>query len=593
MCGIAGVIGADARSHVERVGAMLEVMHQRGPDEKGIATFDGAVLGTARLSVIDPADGHQPLIGNGGRLAVACNGEIYGHAEHRRSFADYPFTTGSDCELVLPLYNRFGPSFVDHLPGTFALAVWDDGAGQLVLARDRFGERPLYYVVGQGVLAFASDSRALRVAGYSKGSPDPDVVAEMLRQGYIPPDRSIWSDVAQLPPATRLVAEPGEPPRIDRWWRPGAVDGSVRDSDAVEWFRTELDRAVRDQLVADVPVGTFLSGGVDSGTITAIAARHHSDLQAFSFDMPGDSEVEFARQIAAQHGVTLHTFTPDQDSIANEILALPEAYTEPLGDSSTVPTRMLCEFARQHVTVVLTGDGADELLGGYAVWNRDLLGTPAAAPSQAPRSGFLERARRWGSGRPPSLGPAPATVAGRYAAFRQYFSAGDLVQLGLPPRSAADVDVSSYDEQTVNDLCRFDIDHYLPGDILVKTDRASMACGLEVRAPFLDARVAERCLSLPARLKVDDHHEKILLRKAFAELIPPAVLNRRKQGFGSPMARWLTLPAVDGLVHTYLRDPNAAIFDLLDHRSTQRYTAEADQRMWSLLVLSIWWSRYA
>ncbi|MFZ4432477.1 MAG: asparagine synthase (glutamine-hydrolyzing) [Microthrixaceae bacterium] len=590
MCGIAGVVGPGAGALVGRVSAMIAALEHRGPDEHGVTVFDDAVLGNARLSIIDPEGGQQPLLGPDGRTALVCNGEIYGHQRVRAQFPDHPFTTGSDCEVALALYDRHGDDLLRHLPGTFALALWDDRRHQLLLARDRFGERPLYYCLTDGLLAFASESRALEAGGFDRGRPDPEMIGEMLRQGYVPSGRSIWSGVSSLPHASSLTWDTRRPPVVRRWWSPPEIRRRVSTEEATEWFRRELDRAVQDQLEADVPVGAFLSGGIDSTTIAALAARHHPDLHAFTFDMPGESELDHARATAELHGMTLHVLTPDVGDVAAAIEALPVAWDEPFGDSSALPTRMLSEFARRDVTVALTGDGADELLGGYLVWTRGLL-DPGSAGSTEP-SGRIEAQGIRGrlAARRARTAADPHRVARRFASFRQYFDADDLRSLGLPGRDARDVDVTAYGFGTADDICRFDLDHYLPGDILVKTDRASMAHGLEVRAPFLDVAVAEGCLALPADLKVDATHEKLLLRRSFSSLWPESVRDRRKQGFGSPMQSWLALPAVQDLRSAYLRDPASPLFDLVERDAVERLSADEDQRTWNLLVLAIWWA---
>lgn len=602
MCGIAGLVGPGAGDQADRVATMIAALHHRGPDEHGIAVHPDAVLGTARLSIIDPAGGHQPLRGPDGSTALVCNGEIYGHRRIRDQHPSYPFSTGSDCEVALALYEKHGEDFLEHLPGTFALALWDDRRRTLLLARDRFGERPLYYATTtDGLVAFASESRALRLAGFGGDEPDRSMVAEMLRQGYVPSGRSIWSGIRGVPHASRVVLRSGGEPRVDRWWTPPPVGEDIADEDAARWLRHELDRAVQDQLESDVPLGTFLSGGVDSTTIAALAARHHPDLHAFTFDMPGDSELLYAQETAALHGMVLHAYRPDVSRVASVIADLPTAWDEPFGDSSAVPTRLLSEFAREHVTVALTGDGADELLGGYVTWTRGLLppGTPGAAQTEGtddpadtlptPTSRGLRRLLAGSRRGAPVQRPEPS-VARRYAAFRQYFDASELAQLGLPGRDANDVEVSTYDHGTADDICRFDLDHYLPGDILVKTDRASMAHSLEVRSPFLDVAVAEGCLALPARHKVDGTHEKLLLRRAFRDLWPESVATRAKQGFGSPMAHWLALPDVVELKRALLCDPTAPLFDLVEHAAVQPYVGVDDQRTWNLLTLAIWWA---
>lgn len=580
---------------------MVDALAHRGPDDRGVVVAGDAVLGASRLSVVDLEHGRQPLHGADRRTVLVCNGEIYGHQAVRRRLPGYPFATDSDCEVALALYEEHGGDFLAHLPGTFALALWDARRRRLLLARDRFGERPLYYATtDDGCLAFASTARALQRAGLAERRVDPGMVGEMLRQGYVPSGRSIWAGVQQLPHAHSLVWDLDDAPLLRRWWSPPPVDESRGVEEAVGWFRRALDAAVQRQLAADVPVGTFLSGGIDSTTVTALAAAHQPGISAFTFDMPGESELPFAEAVAARHDISLHVCRPDDSAVADELLALPEAWDEPFGDSSALPTRMLCRFARERVTSVLTGDGADELLGGYLVWTRGLLppgvagaaATTGHAGDAGPPSGPSRRAR-WRSWTRRSVAPhAPtgASVARRYAAFRQYFDAAELRRLGLAGHDASHVDVSPFGSGTADDICRFDLEHYLPGDVLTKSDRASMAHGLEARAPFLDVEVAEGCLALSADHKVDASTEKLLLRRAFGHLWPDVVAERRKQGFGAPMARWLSLPAVASVAADHLVDRSSALFDLVDYDAVQPYVAANDQRTWNLLVLSIWWT---
>jgi len=593
MCGIAGIVGPGAERHGAALDRMLDALVHRGPDEGGRWSGAGALLGIRRLSIVDPADGHQPVVDDAAGVVVVANGEIYGHERIRAAHPRHPYRSGSDIEVVPALHRAHGAGFLHHLPGTFALALWEEGPRRLTLARDRFGERPLYWAHRpDGLLLFASEPQALRASGLVDVAIDRAVVAQQLRQGYVPPGRSIWQGLSSLAPASVLCFEAGGAPAIERWWSPPPVeapDGGM--ADPVAWFRGALDRAVQDQLVADVPVGTLLSGGLDSSTVSALAARHHRRIAGFAFDMPGDSEVPFARAVAERHGIDLHVYRPEVADLVGLLHDVARTWGEPLGDSSTVPTLLLSRFVRAEVTVALTGDGADELLGGYLCWARPFL-----HPDDPARTGMTSTppARRWfGRSKPPRAEvPAGTDLARRYADFRSYFSAGDLVALGLPPASGADVDVTAYGYGTADDISRFDLDHYLPGDILVKTDRASMATGLEVRAPFLDLEVAEGCLRLPAPWKVNATREKLLLRQAFGDLLPAEVVDRPKQGFGSPMARWLVEPEVADLVRAELADPAAPIFDLLDHDAVQPYLTAADQRLWNLFTLALWWRHH-
>lgn len=594
MCGIAGIVGPGAEEQRPALERMLGAQVHRGPDEAGSWVGPGACLGIRRLAIVDPADGHQPVVDDQAGIVVVANGEIYGHERIRRRHPHHPYRSGSDIEVVPALHRAHGAEFLDHLPGTFALGLWERGPARLTLARDRFGERPLYWArTAGGLLVFASDARAVLASGLVDASVDREVLAWVLRQGYVPPGRSIWRGIESLGPA-RVLTVDAATGRVDerRWWRPPPVEppsGGLEDP--VAWFRGALDRAVQDQLVADVPVGTLLSGGLDSSTVSALAARHHPRIAGFAFDVPGQSEVPFARAVAERHGIDLHVYRPSTDDLVDLLHDVAGIWAEPLADSSTLPTTLLCRMVRREVTVALTGDGADELLGGYLVWARGHLHPDdpvRVGPRPEGATGPLARFRR---SRPTRVPPGTA-VARSYADFRSSFGPEALVALGLPAVSGDDVDVSGYRLGTADDLCRFDLDHYLPGDILVKTDRASMAVGLEVRAPFLDVEVAEGCLRLPASWKVDARQEKLLLRRACSDLLPAEVLDRPKQGFGAPLETWLAEPAVADLVRAELGDPGAPIFDLLDPDGVAPYLERADQRLWNLLTVALWWRHH-
>ncbi|MCU1368936.1 MAG: asparagine synthase (glutamine-hydrolyzing) [Ilumatobacteraceae bacterium] len=589
MCGIAGIVGPGAEQHRHRVDRMLAALVHRGPDEEGVWDGPGAVLGIRRLAIVDPEHGHQPVTDPPAGVVVVANGEIYGHRAVRAAIPDHPYRSGSDIEVIPALHRRHGADFVAHVPGTFALALWEEGPQRLTLARDRFGERPLYWARAGDLLVFASEPQALAASGLVELEVETRVLAHVLRQGYVPSGSCIWRGMHSLRHASLLRIEVGGEPHVERWWTPPEVvpDGGTR-SDPVAWFREALDQAVQEQLVADVAVGTFLSGGIDSSTVSALAARHHPRINGFAFDMPVDSELPFARAVADRHGIDLHVFRPDGVDLVEALHDVGRTWGEPLGDSSTLPTMLLSRFVRQHVTVALTGDGADELLGGYLCWARGMLD-----PADPIRTGESVATRRWWRRGPtePHL-PAGPAVARRFADFRSYFGPEELSALGVPAVTGDDIDLAAYQRGTADDISRFDLDHYLPGDILVKTDRASMAASLEVRAPFLDPAVAEGCLRLPARWKADATTEKLLLREAFGELLPPEVVHRPKQGFGSPMGRWLADPQVAELVRQELASPDAPVAELLDPAVLRSYAEGTDQRTWTLLAVALWWRHH-
>lgn len=579
MCGIAGIVGPDARRHRERVRSMVAALAHRGPDDQHLVEFGSCVLGVARLAVIDPPGGRQPITSPDAALAVACNGEIYGYRRLRREL-DYPFHTESDVEVVLALYRSFGyDGLLQRLPGTFALALWDDRRQQLLLARDRFGERPLYWAHGpQGELVFASELGGLLASGLVEPRLDRVSLAQVLRQGYVPPGRCIWENVSSLKPAHQLLWR--RRARVSRYWDRPPVDPGLGWEEAVERFRAGLEHAVDDQLEADVPLGAFLSGGADSTTVAAIAARSRPHMPVFSFDVRrGVSEIEFARAVAERHHLDLHVMSDDDLDLRELLFQVSEAYDEPFGDSSSVLTWLICRFAREHVKVVITGDGADELLGGYLYWTRNLLdGAVTGDEGRSLTARALDRVRG-------------SELAHRYATWRRYFTAWELAELGLPATDTEDVEWPRYRAGDLSDVLGFDVDGYLPGDILVKTDRASMAHGLEVRSPFLDVTLAELCLSMPDRLKVDGENEKLPLRAAFGHLWPDQVRGRPKMGFGVPLGPWLSDPGVRTLKDELLVDPRSPLYDLVDHEATQPWVDLDDQRTWNLLSVAIWWTQ--
>lgn len=580
MCGIAGIVGPGAEHRRDAVEAMLDALAHRGPDDHRVEVLPGAAIGARRLAVIDPAHGAQPVV-DGRGVVVAGNGEVYGYRRVRAALG-MELEGGSDLNVVAPLWHRHGPDLLAHLPGTFALALHDPSTATTMLARDPFGERPLYWApLADGSLAFASEPEALLRSGLVERAVDRSVLAEVVRSGYVPPGSCIWQGIRSLGPGCSLVVVGAGAPVERRWWEPPEVDADLDLADAVAWFRRAAASAVADQLVADVPVGLFLSGGLDSATIAGLAALDRPDLVAFTCRVAGADESTWARATAARHGLELRVLDVPAAPAPDVLVAAARSWGEPLGDSSSVLTWLLARFAREEVTVALTGDGADELLGGYASWAGEA--SPAAA------TGPRRRHRR--SRRRPGAPSGPSDLARRYSTFRTAVSAAELASLGLPAMPT-DLDLSPYGHGTVEDLCRFDLDRYLPGDVLVKSDRASMAHGLEVRAPFLDRALAEGCLRLPADLKVRDGQTKVILREAMGHLWPPGLGDRPKQGFGAPVDRWLAAPGVRDLAQELLLAPGAAVAELLDPAGTASVVGRGGQPAWNLLATALWWEHH-
>lgn len=605
MCGIAGIVARDAiryESHIER---MVQSLGKRGPDDKGVHIFDRCALGHTRLSIVDLETGRQPMISEAFAAGIVFNGEIYGYKSIRSALKDHPFLTSSDTEVILALYHRDKDSFLKKLPGMFAFAIWDDDLHQLLCARDRFGEKPLYYCFGRdGEFLFASEIKALLASGLVDPVLDMGSVAHYMRYLYVHPHHSIYRNVFTLPPGHFLRLRNGQL-QTEPYWSLPPVDHSIVFQDAQERFRTLLERAVERQLVADVEVGAFLSGGVDSSTIVWLASRHKKRLRTFSFGF-GESvnEQPYARQVAKLCGTEHTELKDDHADLGQLLLEMQEVYDEPFADSSNIPTYMLAKLAKKHVKVVLTGDGGDEMLGGYTSWYRPLMHMkPLVRRSRAMKclmGNIVEPLARMKSPMSESmrfrlLGMSYSyghnSISSAHACQKRYFLDRHLKSMGLFLPQETPVGEWGGGE-TVDAAIRMDIADYMPGDILAKIDRASMSNGLELRAPFLDIEFASFCVSLPFPFKIHQEVDKFILRESFRKDLPKDIVNRPKQGFGAPVDRWLKNKAVASLKKEYLDDAGRKIFGLLSYRGTRDVVRADDYRTWILLVLSLWLERH-
>ncbi len=586
MCGIAAMVVPETGFSVDAVSRMVRALRHRGPDSQGVHRFSHCTLGSARLSVVDLESGRQPILSGDGALGVTFNGAIYGFREIKTELSDYRFRTGTDTEVILALYAKHGDGFLSHLPGMFAFALWDDRRQTLTCARDRFGEKPLYYAFGPaGEFLVASEIKAILASGLVEPILNPEAVSHYLDRLYVHPSHTIYTNVHILPPAHVLRFQNGRL-HVTRYWQPPDVLEGIGMEQAVERFRHLFDTAIRKQLVADVPIGVLLSGGIDSSTVAAAASRLQPGVRTFSFGFKEgvENELPFARGMAERCETSHFELMDDKADIPALLLRMQTVYDEPFADSSNIPTFLICELARREVTVALGGDGADELLGGYVAWARQFL-----EPDPQTTKPLMQRLAQWLSPRRQTETQTGSALVHRYArGFRHYFTCADRRSLGLSVESGDDIDYSRYRRNTVGDMLRFDTDLYLPGDILVKTDRASMANSLELRTPFLDVDLASFCLSLPDSLKVDADREKLVLRRAYEQTWTPDIRIRKKQGFGGPMTAWLETPALSTLKRDILGDRRQKIFSLLDFDGVQRFVERNTQETWSLLVLALW-----
>ena len=610
MCGIYGLAAAEGagvdQAVLARMGATLA---HRGPDGDGHAVTGRVGLGCRRLAIIDVAGGAQPLANENGDVLAVCNGEIYNHAALRRDLEarGHRFRTRSDAEVLPHLYEERGPEFVHALDGMFALAVWDARAGRLVLARDRLGEKPLYWAATGDALLFASEPKALLASGRVGHEPDWAALAAYLRTGYVPAPASAFAGITKLPPGGRLVAA-GESLRVDHYWDVARLlDASplrLTLDDAARALRDHLGRAVRAALVSDVPVGVFLSGGLDSTAIAALARRELGELTTFAlgFDAPGFDERGHAAHAARALGTRHRTLTITPELFLEGVRDLVRVLDEPLADPALVPTFLLAGFARPEVKVVLVGEGADELFAGYPTY---LGGTLAARYARLPAG-----VRHALAAAAPVLGASAGNTTVRYL-LRRFLEAADtpaaarhrawtgcipadrltaLAATGGPLTTPPEP--PGFPARTeIDALLALDLTGYLPDDLLVKLDRATMTASLEGRAPYLDHHLVEFACRLPVELKLRGLATKRVLRRAVADLVPGAIRRRVKRGLTVPLAAWLAGPLLPFARATLARlDPaifdRAAVHALLDEHVARR--RDNRRELWTLVMLQLW-----
>jgi asparagine synthase (glutamine-hydrolysing) len=606
MCGICGIATTRRAVDPDGLAAMSATLAHRGPDSEGMFVDGGVGLAARRLSIIDLDTGDQPIANEDGTVVVVQNGELYNYEEltHKLVRAGHRFRTHGDTEVLVHAYEEWGPRFVERVRGMFAVALWDSRRRRLVLARDRFGIKPLYYRADDEGIMFASELRAL-----PRGEIDLDALEGFLAFNSVPAPYSIFEGTRKLPPGHLLVWDGGV--ELERFARPTPVPaGETRGEDEaelVEELRTRLRDSVRAHLVSDVPVGVLLSGGVDSCALAALAADESSEpLRTFSigFEERTFDELADARLVAERYG-TQHRELVVRPDAALLLPALADAFDEPFADSSALPTYLVSQLAASDVKVALSGEGGDELFGGYYTYAADLLaerfgGAASLArplverlPTSTRKVSFDYRAKRF-------VRAARLPALERHHGWKEIFSADARAEL-TGRRSAFDpVDLlrARYDETEGAELLArlqdVDLGTYLVDDLLVKTDRASMAHSLEARVPFLDSVVAGFALALPTRHKVRGLSKKRLLRKAVAPLLPDRIVNGRKRGFSIPAAAWLrgdlepfareTLSPATLLRQGFFRpEPVQRLID--DHVAGRE---DLSRQLWGLLAFTLW-----
>jgi asparagine synthase (glutamine-hydrolysing) len=615
MCGVAGIVSTSPPDP-EQVRAMCRLIAHRGPDGEGYHTDAHAALGMRRLAIIDVAGGGQPVYNEDGTVAAVFNGEIYNFMELRDRLVarGHRFTTDSDTEVLVHLYEDHGEDLVGHLRGMFAFAIWDAARRRLLLARDRVGKKPLYYRQAGASLAFASELKALVADPSVPRELDPVALHHYLTYQYVPAPWSIYRGIRKLPPGHLLVWQEGDV-RLRRYWKLDFTPQPVgREQESAEQARQLLLDATSVRMVSERPLGAFLSGGIDSSAVVAAMARlSDQPVKTFciGFDDQRYDERSYAASVARRYGTDHHEFVVAGSSALEILPAVTRHFDEPFADSSAIPSFFVAELSRRHVTVVLNGDGGDECFGGYrryAFMKRvgrmqppdPLRGVLSRIGSALAQGRSTPRLRRIGRGLR-VLGEAPQH---RYASLMSYFTseAKDALYTKAMQEQVAGVDSyelvrqvfdTSRAGEDVNRLMDVDVNTYLPGDLLVKVDITTMAHSLEARSPFLDHHLMEWTAGLPSRWKVDGQVTKALLKKAMAPWLPSEVLHRPKAGFGVPLADWLRCE-LRPLAFDLLTDHTARSRGLFRPEVVRQLLQDHDEgrdrsdRLWALLQFELW-----
>ena len=594
MCGIAGIITPNARNYTEEIQKMTDAIAHRGPDAAQHEFYENAALGHRRLSIIDLSEtGKQPMFSNSKKECIVLNGEIYGYQNLKQKYSDYPYRGTSDTEVILAMYQAKGQNILEELPGMFAFAIWDEEKQELFCARDRFGEKPFYYALGKnGEFIFASEMKAILASGLLKPIVNQEAISHFLQYGYVNAQQSIYSNIFTLPPAYSMVYAQGKI-QLKRYYNLPKNDLKINLSEAKEEFSHLLKNAVEKQLIADVEVGSFLSGGLDSSTIVAMVNEFKEKQTTISFGYSGEnSELKFAEEIAKKYKTNHIEIHENRGDIATDIKKISPFFDEPFADMSYTPQFKICQAAARHLKVALSGDVGDELFGGYHFYTVE----------QEMRNHFSYNnvllqfgLKQFGRFRETSFVTKQNAIYKNILDFHQnhvrnYFSESERNALGIKANFQQEYSFN-IDPNSVNDMMRVDLEKYVPGNMLMKSDRMAMANSLEVRTPFLDKDFAEFCIQLPDNLKIDSTNDKIILRETMQNYWTETIKSRGKQGFGSSVETWFEEDSLMNLSDELLKNSSHKVFDFIDFKSTQKHLNK-DKKHWNLLQLAIWAENY-
>jgi asparagine synthase (glutamine-hydrolysing) len=612
MCGIAGYLLRDREAQFGVVKAMCDSIVHRGPDDEGFHVDGPVAIGMRRLSIIDLSTGHQPISNEDGTVWVVFNGEIYDYQALRADLISrgHRFRTNSDTETIVHLYEQEGVAGIHRLRGMFAFCVWDSRQRKLLLARDRFGKKPLYYALLPQGLYFGSELKCLKEAGVPMDL-DRDALRLYFQFGNIPDPYSIFQAVRKLEPGTWLEYGASGSPRTGRYWtlpRPlPETPPGFSEQDMCVRIREKFDEAVRIRMIADVPLGAFLSGGIDSSSVVASMARQSKDrVKTFSigFEEAAFNELRYAQLVARKYNTEHHEIVVKPDSV-ELTQRLVRQFDEPFADSSAIPTFIVSEFAARHVKVALSGDGGDELFGGYdsfqivqklALWDkvpnlarRGISAVAGCLPYSALGKNYLRMVSRQ-----TSLARYLESNYAPYSMRKELLMPDWMLPADEHFLAAALPDCVLPNADPLSEALYFEATCKLAGDMLVKVDRMSMAASLEVRSPMLDHELADLAAAVPHEYKIKNGQGKYILTRALGDRLPPELLNREKMGFAIPLAEWLRGPLRE-LLWEHLDSPR--FYDrgivsppFVRHLLNEHQVGRRDNRtwLWTLLMLEMW-----
>jgi asparagine synthase (glutamine-hydrolysing) len=608
MCGIAGGVGPSAPS-LQALEAQLTKLEHRGPDDRGIYVNHGISLGMCRLAIVEIAAGKQPFESADGKVKIVFNGEIYNYRQLREELValGHEFVGASESEVIIAAYRQYGPDFPNHLTGMFAIALFDQANDALVLVRDRVGKKPLWFSKrADGSILFASEVKALLAALPTK-TLRKGVVAEVMQFGYVNAPNSAFTEVRQLPPATMAIWHHGDWSMRTYWQPDYETEIQISYEDALVETKKKIEAAVERRLISERPMGAFLSGGYDSTVVTALMAKLSSQTvktYSIGFDHPQYNEAEYAGAVAKHLGTDHHQeiVKPDPALILQELTA---SLDQPFADSSYIPTYLLAKYARQEVIVALGGDGGDEVFGGYDRYvaaplmqrANYLLAIAKPIAAEMSKSAVVSERKMK---RIVSQLQAYPSLAARYTSIMSLTQPSQIARLLNPEFNLAganDVYINDFkragSRDSLHAMIRNDFEHYLPGDLLVKADLATMANSLELRSPLLDHDVIEWANSLPAKFKVTGRESKHILKDIARTLVPAELIDRPKMGFAVPRADWLR-NELRQITHDLLTDEVACSRGWFDQHEIHKILSEhqsgqdRDSIIWPALCLELW-----